>query len=175
MEGVCVSFFKKHYFFIDSLGTSHHKHKFCSLPSPSISSLHPQKKNFKIKPKQNIHRNNNPPQKKKPSSLLHVSCLSDTFSFTLVASGPLCQRIYPFVQLALLAHVHCNESIIGLLQGLWFLAGVSFFKGSQLESARESQAEQSPQVRFPYKRTNSRYRKHQIGCLQQTRMGSCIS
>lgn len=79
----------------------------------------------------------NPPPKKKPSSLLYVSCLSDTFSFTLVASGTLCQRIYPFVHLALLAHVHCNESLV-------YFRASGFWQGCPLKVASWSLQEGVP-------------------------------
>ena len=34
---------------------------------------------------------------------------------------PWCHTVYPFVQTSLLAKSHCNESGIGLVQGLWLL------------------------------------------------------
>lgn len=69
-------------------------------PYPSFTPAASPKK--KIKTKQNKNIANKPTetriklgkQKKKPSLLLHLSCLSYTFSFILEALGAVCHTVY---------------------------------------------------------------------------------
>ena len=99
---------KMYYISFESLWISHHIPLFHPFPSPSTSVLHPCNQPPKKKIKNIIIKKN----KQKPKNSIFLWKLQCVL---------VCYTVYPFAQTALLANVHWQWVISGLVWGLWLL------------------------------------------------------